>query len=157
MTTHSLDNIGLLRRLGAILYDLILLCAILLIASLPWVISDIRQGQPGYIYYVIFIYALIPLYYIGFWVHGGQTLGMKTWKIRVVDLDGHPIGWGKSSLRMVCAILSTGVCGFGFIYALFDYRNRTWHDILSKSRLVGVSTAARSDCRTINLDTHTDQ
>ena len=89
--------------------------------------------------YVIFIYTLIPSYYMGFWVFGGQTLGMKTWKIRVVDLNGYAIGWQRSLLRMVYATLSTLTFGFGFIYALFDKQNRTWHDILSKSRLISVS------------------
>ena len=125
--------------MAAIVYDLILLFAVLLIASLPWAISGIQQGQAGYLFYVFFIYALIPLYYIGFWVYGGQTLGMKTWKIRVVDVEGHPIGWGKALLRIVCAVLSSIVCGFGFIHVLFDKQNRAWHDILSKSRLISVS------------------
>ena len=133
------NNIGLAKRLAAIVYDLILLFAVLLIASLPWAISGIQQGQAGYLFYVFFIYALIPLYYVGFWVYGGQTLGMKTWKIRVVDLEGQPIGWGKALLRIVCAVLSLIVCGFGFIHALFDKQNRAWHDIVSKSRLISVS------------------
>ena len=140
--TSPLYDVGFIRRLAAILYDLLLLFATLLIASLPWVISGIQQGQVGYMFYVAFIYVIIPLYYIGFWVYGGQTLGMKTWKIRVVNLEGHSIGWGRSSLRMACAILSIGVCGFGFIHALFDSRNRTWHDILSKSQLISVSPSA---------------
>ncbi len=139
MSIPLTNNIGLTRRLAAIVYDLILLFAVLLIASLPWAISGIQQGQAGYLFYVFFIYALIPLYYIGFWVYGGQTLGMKTWKIRVVDVEGHPIGWRKALLRIVCAVLSSIVCGFGFIHVLFDKQNRAWHDILSKSRLISVS------------------
>ena len=133
------NNIGLARRLAAIVYDSILLFAVLLIASLPWAISGIQQGQAGYLFYVFFIYALIPLYYIGFWVYGGQTPGMKTWKMRVVDLEYCPIGWEKASLRIVCVVLSSAVFGLGFIYALFDNQNRAWHDILSKTQLVSVS------------------
>jgi len=132
------NNVGLLRRLAAILYDLLLLLAILLIASLPWTISGIQQGQDGYTIYVIFIYTLIPLYYIGFWASSGQTLGMKTWKICVVDLNGERIGWSQALWRMIYAILSTVVFGLGFIHALFDKQNRTWHDILSQSRLISV-------------------
>ena len=139
------NNISLLRRLGAILYDLLLVFAVLLIASLPWVISGIKQGQTGYVLYVIFIYALIVLYYVGFWTYGGQTLGMKTWKIRVVDLAGRPLGWGRAVLRIVCAITSAGVFGFGFIYALFDRQNRTWHDIWSKSVLISVSPSTNKN------------
>ena len=145
MSVPLTNNIGLARRLAAIVYDLILLFAVLLIASLPWAISGIQQGQAGYLFYVFFIYALIPLYYIGFWVYGGQTLGMKTWKIRVVDLEGHPIGWEKASLRIVYAVLSSIVCGFGFIHVLFDKQNRAWHDILSKSRLISVSPSTNKN------------
>ena len=138
--TNSIPStsIGLPRRLGAIVYDLLLLFAILLVTSLPWVVSGIQQGQTGYTIYRIFIYTLIPLYYIGFWVCGGQTLGMKTWRIRVVDRSGNPIGWRTSLLRMIYAILSTTLFGLGFIHSFFDKQNRTWHDILSHSRLISV-------------------
>ena len=139
------NNVGLPRRLGAILYDMLLLLAILLVASLPWVISGIHQGQAGYIFYVMFTYTLIPIYYTGFWACGGQTLGMKTWKIRVVDLGGNSIGWRVSLLRMVYAIVSTAAFGIGFIYAFFDKQNRTWHDILSKSLLISVSSSANKN------------
>ena len=142
MSTDTQNNIGLLRRLGSILYDLLLLFAVLLIASLPWAISGIQHGQAGYIVYKIFVYALMPLYYIGFWVYGGQTLGMKTWRIRVVNLDGHAIGWYAALMRLVYAVLSTAIFGLGFIYAFFDKQSRTWHDILSKTRLVSVSPSA---------------
>lgn len=141
MSIRIQNNVGLLRRLGAILYDLLLLFAVLLITSLPWVISGIREGQEGYALYIVFIYILIPSYYIGFWIYGGQTLGMKTWNIRVVDLNGQPLGWGKSVLRLVYALLSTMIFGLGFVYALVDRHNRTWHDILSKSRLIIVLSA----------------
>ena len=142
MSTDTQNNIGLLKRLGSVLYDLLLLLAILLIASLPWAVSGIQQGQAGYIVYKIFIYALIPSYYIGFWVYGGQTLGMKTWKIRVVNLNGHAIGWSEALMRLVYVVLSTAVFGLGFIYALFDKQSRTWHDILSKTQLISVSSSA---------------
>ena len=135
-------NVALPRRLAAIVYDLVLLLAILLVASLPWVISGIQQGQAGYTLYVIFIYTLIPLYYIGFWAYNGQTLGMKTWKIRVVNLSGDPIGWSKSLWRMIYAILSTIVFGLGFVHSIFDRQNRTWHDILSQSQLISVLPSA---------------
>jgi len=139
MSTDRQNSASLLARLGAALYDLLLLFAILVVATLVWVLSGVQYGHRGYVLYVAFIYALIPLYYIVFWTYGGQTLGMKTWNIRVVDLDGCAIGWQRAALRMACAILSLIVFGLGFVYALFDKQGRTWHDILSKSRLLRVS------------------
>jgi len=140
MSAEHQNSVGLLRRLGAALYDLLLLFAVLVIATLVWVLSGVQYGQQGYALYVAFIYALIPLYYVAFWVYSGQTLGMKTWNIRVVDLDGCAIGWRRAALRMAWALLSLAVGGLGFVYALFDKQGRTWHDILSKSQLLRVSS-----------------
>ena len=99
------NNIGLARRLAAIVYDSILLFAVLLIASLPWVISGIQQGQAGYLFYVVFIYALIPLYYIGF-------LGIRrsnTWHENMEDARRR---FGGSLSRMGKSIVAYHLCCF---------------------------------------------
>lgn len=135
------DRVSLVRRFAAILYDLLLVIAILLIASLPWVMFGVERGQPAYIAYTIFIYSLIILYFAWFWTHGGQTLGMKAWKIRVVNQQQQAISWPFALLRAVSAFVSLVLLGMGFWYALFDSRRRGWHDIISRSQLINVPSA----------------
>jgi uncharacterized RDD family membrane protein YckC len=78
------------------------------------------------------------MFYAWFWTHGGQTLGMKTWRVRVETLDGKAISYQQTLIRATVAILSAGLLGLGFLWSLFDKEKRTWHDMVSKSRLVAV-------------------
>lgn len=129
---------GLFKRLAIVLYDSLLLLAILFVATACWLPFTEGEavstaGQP-----VLFIYLLGVsfIFYGWFWTHGGQTLGMKAWKVKVCRLDGEPLGWGRAGLRFLYAILSWGMCGLGFIWILFFPDSAAWHDRLSKTKLV---------------------
>jgi uncharacterized RDD family membrane protein YckC len=76
------------------------------------------------------------LFYIWFWSHGGQTLGMKTWMLRLVSENGQAISKKQAATRALVAVLSWCVFGLGFLWCFIDSRKRTWHDILSSSYLV---------------------
>ena len=84
---------GLARRFAAIFYDAVLLIGILVLASLI-VVAPLRitYGHPWYPLYVIYVYSVAFVFFGWFWTHGGQTLGMKTWGIRIVAMDGRPHG-----------------------------------------------------------------
>ena len=60
--------------------------------------------------------------------HDGQTPGKKIMNIRVIKEDGSPIGDGDAIIRVLVSWISGGVFLIGFIWALFDQRNQTWHD-----------------------------
>ena len=135
----------LLRRLGAMLYDGMLIGALLLLAMALVVIAlGSLQGwenfdpgglrrHPLYIAYL----CCIPLLFFGwFWTHGGQTLGMRVWRIQVVTLDGGPLGLRQAMLRFCSALLSWAALGLGFLWVLFDRERMAWHDRLSGTRLV---------------------
>lgn len=80
------------------------------------------------------------LFYYWFWTHGGQTLGMRAWRIQVIDarLDGTPPHWIKCITRFISAIISLLVFGLGYIWALFDSNKDTWHDRLSGTRTLEI-------------------
>ncbi len=127
----------LFRRLLAIVYDLFLLLSALFVTSIPLVaIFDITWGGPYYGFYRAWLFLLCFLYFGWFWVHGGQTLGMKSWGLRVVSNRQRPITWPQAALRFVTAIGSWLVFGLGFFWALFRKDRATWHDLLSDSRLI---------------------
>ncbi|MFA7097254.1 MAG: RDD family protein [Gammaproteobacteria bacterium] len=130
---------GLLRRLGAILYDSLLLLALLSVATalvLPLTGGEaIAPGNPLYTSYLFFVGFF---FFAWFWIHGGQTLGMRAWRIRVQQRNGAPITWGQALLRFLVAIASWLLLGAGFLWALFDKERMTWHDRYSQTVLVVV-------------------
>ncbi|MDH3355608.1 MAG: RDD family protein, partial [Chromatiales bacterium] len=85
-----------------------------------------------YIYYL----GISLLFYGWFWTHGGQTLGMRVWRIQVIDESGEPVNWSQAAIRFGVALLSWCCIGTGFLWALFDNKSRGWHDLASKSRLI---------------------
>lgn len=125
------------RRLAAILYDSLLLAGVLFAASLPLVVAGgghaIAPGNPTYL-----VYLLIVAYgYFAFgWSHGGQTLGMKSWRMRLVCDGSAPFGYRRSLARFLVSILSWLPCGAGFLWSLWEPRGRTWHDLASGSKLI---------------------
>jgi len=136
---------GLFRRLFAIFYDSFLLLAILFIVSaIATALNHGKAIEPDdalYPVFVIFIFSLSYLYFAWFWIHGGQSLGMKTWRIQLqndnsVNNGNGQIDWKITAIRFFSAIISWGVFGLGFLWSLFDKENRCWHDIISKTVII---------------------
>jgi uncharacterized RDD family membrane protein YckC len=131
---------GLFRRLFAIFYDCFLLIAILFIVSaIATALNHGKAVEPGdtlYPLFVIVVFALSYLYFAWFWIHGGQSLGMKTWQIQIQSSDNSEISWTTASIRFVSAVFSWGFLGLGFLWAIFDKKNRCWHDLASKTVLI---------------------
>ena len=132
-----MENAGLLRRLGAVVYDTLLLIALLFLVTVPFV--AVRGGEPvetganlGYrLTLCVFIYA----FFVGYWSRAGRTLGMQSWGLRVETLEGGRPGPGAATLRFFAAILSWLPLGLGFLWQLWDPERRTWHDRISATRL----------------------
>ncbi len=70
------------------------------------------------------------------WARGGQTLGMRPWRLRVVARDGSRPSRGALIKRYLVGNLSLLLGGLGFWWAWFDRDKRTWHDRASGTRLV---------------------
>lgn len=128
---------GPLRRLIALFYDLFLLAGVLFAAAalLLW----LRAGaglDPQSLAFRAYLLS-VGFFFVGwFWVHGGQTPGMRAWKIRVIDANGGRLGWACSALRFVAALCSLGLFGLGFLSALFRRDKRCWHDLLTRTAVV---------------------
>jgi uncharacterized RDD family membrane protein YckC len=139
-TATDFRYVGLFRRLFAIFYDCFLLTAILFITTGITIVLNggkaVEQEHALYPVLVFSLAAMIYVYFTWFWVNGGQTLGMKTWKIRLMPLDGHRLSWRSAGIRFFTSIISWCCCGLGFLWSLFDSRRRCWHDIASNSVLL---------------------
>lgn len=140
---------GLLRRMMAVIYDLFLLIALLFIATaLAMALNHgnaIEPGQALYPFYVAYLLLISFCFYGWFWTHGGQTLGMKTWKMKLRQENGDAVTWTLSLIRFITALLSWSMAAIGFIWSLLDPKKRTWHDIASHCVLI--------DLRTVDLAT----
>ncbi len=141
---------SLSRRLAAILYDSLLLAGILFVATA--IILPLNGGHafnagqyayPGYLLIVSFFF------FAWFWTHGGQTLGMRAWKIKLSTESGQNVNWLQSLVRFVAAILSWTTFGMGFVWILFDPKNNSWHDLASNTRLTRIF---ESGCRVSDPD-----
>lgn len=74
-------------------------------------------------------------YFVLSWVRGGQTIGMRAWRLRVGTLDGATLGPGRALLRWFLASLSLACAGAGFWWALVDPQRQTVHDRLARTRV----------------------
>ena len=125
------------RRLGSGLYDLLLLGALLLVATFPFLalVGDSTSGWRRHLLQ-LYILAVGAGYFVGFWSRGGQTLAMRTWRIRVVRADGRPLTRARALHRYLVGLLSFFALGAGFLWALFDRDGQFLHDRLAGTALV---------------------
>lgn len=133
------DSAGLFRRLAALVYDAMLLTGVLFAATL--ILLPFRKGAafgPHDPFFTVYLLAVAFVFFGWFWTHGGQTLGMRTWRIRVVTLDGTPVTWRRAAARFAVALLSVGLFGLGYVWILFEPRKRSWHDLAAGTRVVKV-------------------
>jgi len=86
-------------------------------------------------FFPLYLLLVSFFFYAWFWTHGGQTLGLRAWKIKVLTLDMKPISWKQALLRFMVAIVSWGFFGLGFLWILIDKNQRSWHDHLSQTAL----------------------
>ena len=130
---------GHARRLGAIIYDAFLLCAVLFFAGALFIALAGGDAMASPIMKILLQFYLLGVcfaFYGWFWVHGGQTLGLRAWRLRVVRHDRAPITWRHAALRFASAILSWAALGLGFLWIYIDPQCRAWHDRLSGTRVV---------------------
>ncbi|MDH4124794.1 MAG: RDD family protein [Gammaproteobacteria bacterium] len=128
---------GLLRRCGAILYDSILLFALLMFASMPFVVARTGEAvEPYNLPHQLTLLAVAFAFFVGFWTWRGSTLGMQAWGLRLESVDGGLASLSQASVRFFAAIISWLPLGLGFFWQLCDKDRRSWHDRLSQTRLV---------------------
>lgn len=123
-------------------YDAFLLLALWFLSTAVLVALNGGEALPPLMAQLIllpFIFIVSCTFYSWFWIHSGQTLGMKTWKIRLVSEQGKAVDLKQSLLRILAALLSISCLGLGYIWLLFDKRRCTWHDHLSRTRVIDVS------------------
>ena len=85
-----MNNTGLLRRIGAMLYDGLLLFALLMLAAIPFIAARGGEAVPpsSDLFFRLTLLAVIFGFFVGFWSTSGRTLGMQSWRLQLETLDG---------------------------------------------------------------------
>jgi len=117
-------------------YEGILLFAILFIASYLF-LSLARSAQSGWprLIYQIYLLTVCGIYFVFCWTRSGQTLAMKTWRMRLVTASGRPLSAARALARYLLAIPGV-LCGASLLWALFDRERQFLHDRLAGTRIV---------------------
>jgi uncharacterized RDD family membrane protein YckC len=133
----------LLARLAAMIYESLLVTAVVFVASFI-VIPVVGDMHAPWQRHVFQIYILIVLfaYFSAFWLRSGQTLAMKTWRIRLVNQNGAPLTLKQAVLRFTLAWLGLLLAGAGFWWAVFDRDRQFFHDRIVGTRLIRVPPKA---------------
>ncbi|NCA68584.1 MAG: RDD family protein [Sphingobacteriia bacterium] len=131
------------RRIGALLYDSTLLLGVLILALMLVVIpyglltGTTPDGHPVSLLLMrLYLLGIIGGFYVFFWSRGGQTLGMRAWRFRVIRDDGTNLSGRDALRRLGWATLSLAPAGIGLWWSLIDRDGLAWHDRRSRTRLV---------------------
>ncbi|MBT0585416.1 RDD family protein [Alteromonas oceanisediminis] len=130
---------GFFRRLAAIVYDALVAIAVGMCAALVMIITLLVLFETGVlnkngveqvsdiIQQSLFYTTVIQLwvgfwvcgFFLWFWKHGGQTIGMRAWRLRLFSMTEQPVGYGRLLLRMVTSFL-----GLGTLLVLIDVKHK---------------------------------
>lgn len=119
-------------------YESLLLLGVLSVFFLlPHVILGIgfSIALPGWML-IVHVFMLVGCYFVWYWQHGGQTLAMQTWKIKISTPSGAKPSPAQLILRYALSWPSISCLGVGLLWALIDPDRQFLHDRLAGTRLI---------------------
>lgn len=131
------------RRLAALIYEAMLLFGVVFIAG--YLFDTLTQSKHALMLRherQAWLFFVLGLYFVWFWRHGGQTLAMKTWHIRLIREDGQKVTVIQGILRYVLCYFFT-LSGIAFIYSFFDKNGQFPQDRLLRTLLVSTQSKER--------------
>ncbi|MDX1804031.1 MAG: RDD family protein [Alcanivorax sp.] len=148
---------GLVKRLLALIYDGLLILALWFVSAGIFVlvyphtglpqesINGVTRAAPHYLHLILLPLLVLEacVFYLGFWLRGGQTLGMRAWRLQVCDYRGGPLRPWQALARVAAAGLSWFLMGAGYLLVLMP-PHQTLHDRLSLTATVILPKAPRS-------------
>lgn len=160
---------GIARRLAAFVYEGVLLFGVLMISGYLYSsLTQQRHALEGKAGLQVFLFVILAIYFIWFWSHGGQTVAMKAWHLKLVAADGGPVSQARAFARylaswlwflpalalvhqtgvkdsgVIFAAIITGVLGYAALAWLRPDR-QFWHDALCGTRVMTWRPAPRAE------------
>ena len=128
---------AILRRLAGMFYESLLLLAMLFVATSAYLAIDgvLDEAWRRPLLQLLLV-SVSAIYFGWFWVHGGQTLPMRTWQMRLVSIDGGPVPPSKALARCLLAWVLIPAGGIAMLWALIDRDRRFLHDRLAGTRII---------------------
>ncbi len=115
------------KHIAALIYDIFPILGLFLVTSLIMVV--IRGGDevaPKTLWFQLMLLAEFYLYFSYSWKKGGQTLGMRAWKIGIENYQ--QLTWIDVTLRLITGLVSTVLLGLGLWSRIWDKQQQTWMD-----------------------------
>lgn len=125
------------RRLISLIYEALLLTGLLFVAAFVYYAIEQRvaDGHTRALFQ-LHLAAVAGLYFVWQWTRGGQTLPMKTWRLKLVRADGAAVSRAQATVRYVAALAGAVAFGAGFTWAFFDRDRQFLHDRIAGTRIV---------------------
>jgi uncharacterized RDD family membrane protein YckC len=132
---------GICRRLACLVYDSLLLVAVLFLGSALFTsVAGTADTLPARIALQALLVGLAGAYFVWCWTHSGQTLPMQAWHLQVVDAEsGRPPGLPKALRRYLLAIPGTLMAGVSFVWGIVDRDRLFLHDRLAGTKIVNAN------------------
>ncbi|HIO91846.1 MAG TPA: RDD family protein [Leucothrix mucor] len=135
---------SLAKRLAAMFYDFLLFgSALLVVGFLSMLVitsitgtDNVAKGSIFAKLFFVYLLAFGYFFFGWFWTHGGQTLGMRAWKLKVITFEGHSINWKQALFRYIYSIVSWIPLGAGYFWILIDKNHLAFHDRVSKTAII---------------------
>jgi uncharacterized RDD family membrane protein YckC len=164
-TSPALETPSLLRRMACWLYEGILLFGVVFIAGYLFsALSQTKNAMDNRNALQAFIFVVFGIYFGWLWSKG-QTLAMKTWRIRVVDFQGRPLTQGRAVIRYLwswlwllpplmaswllslsggeATVITLGWVAVWAVLSRFHPRRQFWHDALAGTQLVNAEAVKK--------------
>ena len=156
--TSNFPRAGFVRRLAAMVYDLLVAVAVGMVAAMVMIVtllvlfengvldkggiehtSEVIQSSLFYRTLLqVWVLSWVIGFFVWFWRNGGQTIGMRAWRMRLFSTDDKPLGYGRAFLRMVYSVL-----GLGTLAVLFDIKHKqSLQDRLAKTEMLVLTKEA---------------
>ncbi|MBL78600.1 MAG: hypothetical protein CMH70_00820 [Nitrosomonadaceae bacterium] len=127
------------RRIICMIYEFLLLVSVLFISGFIFHLiyhdTESPYFRPIFQFYLL---SIAGIYLIWFWTHGGQTLAMQTWKLRIVSSNGESVNKWQAIARYFLAITSISIFGCGLFWAFFDREGQFLYDRLAGTKIIAI-------------------
>ncbi len=157
-SNNSFPRAGFFRRLAAIIYDALVAVAVAMCASLVFLLVLMICFQNGLVdranteHFMdffrqsvlftnlmrVWVLLWVTGFFLWFWKNGGQTIGMRAWRLRLFSMNDKPMGYGRAVIRLI-----TALGGLGTLLVLLDFKHKlALQDRLSKTEILVLSKDA---------------
>ncbi len=125
------------KRLFALLYDSLLVLAILFVATfLALLINKGESYGPNHFGFLTYLISSASFYFLWCWTKSGQTLGMKAWKLKLKTCSLNRLTLKQASLRLLCGTFCLLFFGIGLLWCLFDKNKQSLADRLCDTKTI---------------------